>query len=408
MQNSLYYGTAIIDGTAKFSGPFLNPDIEIRVKSKKGTSISLPIDEETSTGPVSFVSFKEKANLDSAALSNKKAKQNSKVGVNTLDMRMDITPDAELKIIFDQAAGDILKGTGSGNLALSLDAKGQFSLFGDYVLQGGDYNFTAFNIINKKFTLTKGGRIGWTGDPLGARLNIQAEYKRFADPTILTGKVASQSTTTTTGGASSSTASSRVEVVCVLKLSGNLFSPDISFDLNFPNQNSQGTNVTDLEAVLQRLRSNPEEMSRQVISLMTLGTFVAPSYASTDASNQNNALGTTVGEMFNKQLDNLLAQFDPKSQVRLINDLISFERPFFNNKVKVSVSSVYNQNDFQTPNYNVEYSVIEGKFKIRTYGRNNVNSTYNTNVFTQGVGIHFQIEYERSFLRRKPKKKATN
>ena len=49
-------------------------------------------------------------------------------------------------------------------------------MYGDYTITEGSYLFTLQNIINKRFIIENGSTIQWTGEPLDARLNINAVY----------------------------------------------------------------------------------------------------------------------------------------------------------------------------------------------------------------------------------------
>ena len=55
-----------------------------------------------------------------------------------------------------------------------------FEMRGDYTITEGTYLFTLQNILNKKFDVVPGSSIHWTGDPLGAMLNIDAIYSTKA------------------------------------------------------------------------------------------------------------------------------------------------------------------------------------------------------------------------------------
>src|SRR5690606_16250277 len=70
-----------------------------------------------------------------------------------------------------------LRGVGNGNLQLAMNRSGNFTMYGNYVIERGDYLFTNFRIVRKPFELLQGGQIVWEGDPYNATINIQAKYK---------------------------------------------------------------------------------------------------------------------------------------------------------------------------------------------------------------------------------------
>ena len=79
-------------------------------------------------------------------------------------------------MIFDPTVGDILKTTGNGDIKITFDKDGNLNMFGEYQIAKGDYLFTLSNLVNKKFVLTPGGTISWSGSPYEAMLNINAVY----------------------------------------------------------------------------------------------------------------------------------------------------------------------------------------------------------------------------------------
>ena len=93
-----------------------------------------------------------------------------------VDMDLSIEKAAEMEIIFDEQAGDIIKGNGRGNIQLMVPRTGDFQMFGDYTIERGDYLFTLYNVINKKFAINNGGSIHWSGDPYKAEIKLEAEY----------------------------------------------------------------------------------------------------------------------------------------------------------------------------------------------------------------------------------------
>src|SRR5690606_5689100 len=100
----------------------------------------------------------------------------------TMRMNLGVTDEAEILMIFDERTGDILRGKGNGNLLINITREGEFEMYGEYVVSQGEYLFTLLNFVNKPFIVRQGGTIQWSGDPLDATLNLQAEYKGLRTP----------------------------------------------------------------------------------------------------------------------------------------------------------------------------------------------------------------------------------
>ena len=70
-------------------------------------------------------------------------------------------------------------------MAMNIDTHGDFNMYGNYIIDEGDYLFTLQNIINKHFRVERCGSIRWTGNPYDADINVQAIYEaeniRFSD-----------------------------------------------------------------------------------------------------------------------------------------------------------------------------------------------------------------------------------
>ncbi len=124
--------------------------------------------------------------------------KNYQVNLSGLQINFDlnVTPDAEVQIIFDPKLGDIIQGRGTGNLNMIINTTGDFQMFGDFTIEEGNYLFTAQNLINRKFIVEPGGIIRWTGDPINASIDIMAIYSTKAAmsdlyPNCITPSVAS-------------------------------------------------------------------------------------------------------------------------------------------------------------------------------------------------------------------------
>jgi len=75
---------------------------------------------------------------DEAILAKAKNKPKAKVELSgiTLDLNLEITPDALVEIIFDIKSGDIIRGRGNGDIKLQVDTKGEFNMFGQVEFTG--------------------------------------------------------------------------------------------------------------------------------------------------------------------------------------------------------------------------------------------------------------------------------
>src|SRR5690606_2685216 len=148
-----------------------NLDINVNLKTQKGTAVNLSLFGQSELSEDNFIEFVSKELTDVS-----KERKIDFTGVS-LNLNFDVTPDAEVKIIFNEQTGDEITAYGEGKLGLSLDNLGQMALEGTYfVREGSKYNFV-LGPIKETFHIADGGSITWTGNPYEANLNIQAFYK---------------------------------------------------------------------------------------------------------------------------------------------------------------------------------------------------------------------------------------
>src|SRR5690606_33352461 len=162
---------------------------------------------------------------------------------------------AQVKIIFDEAQGNIMEGYGRGNIQLNITRTGDFTVRGDYEIERGEYLFTLMNFVNKPFTVRRGGIIRWTGDPLDAQIDLQADYSglrtsltNFLSEYGLTGQLASEAQRST-------------EVELTMRLTGSLLRPNLDFSLNFPEVPESLRSYVDSK--VRNLSNNKEQMNTQ-------------------------------------------------------------------------------------------------------------------------------------------------
>lgn len=425
VNNSLYYGKAFVTGIANVSG-FIKDNIliEANVKTEKVSAEDKLLDIRSNveltkfyiplsaTGEISendFITFVKKDQ-------QVKVKDDYKIktaGV-TLDFDLNVTPDAEVQLIFDQKVGDVLKTTGNGNIKLNINTNGEFKMFGDYVIEDGDYLFTLQNIINKRFYLEKGGTIKWSGIPYQADLDLSAVYKTraalspfFPDATVTSTTPIVSGTTTTS---KNDQYKKRVPIDLKLLMTGDLMSPEINFNFGIPT-----VDASTRQLVLNYVNTEAE-MNRQVFSLLILNTFVTPYQlvgAGEGGSNTAlNAVGSNSTEMLSNQLSNMLSKlskdvdvgvnYRPGDEISKKELELVLSTQLFNDKLSVDGNVGNNTNTNANANnivgeVNVEYKLTDdGKLKMKAFNRANDNTQLNLSngAYTQGVGVFYREEFD--------------
>ena len=176
--NEYFYGTAYASGYAGIRGTSEKITFNISAKTEDNTEFFVPLNSSASVSDYPYIIFVNTKKEEEAAREKEniflKKDENSKIELN---FDLEVTPVAEVQLIMDATAGDVIRGTGAGNLNISLNTKGDLKMAGDYVIEDGDYLFTLGDILNKRFSVEEGGTITWNGAVDDADINIRAIYK---------------------------------------------------------------------------------------------------------------------------------------------------------------------------------------------------------------------------------------
>jgi len=410
--NPLYYGKAFGTGVARFSGVPGNMHLALSMRTDRGSRFFIPLFGAKSVRETNFISFVKPLGTEE----EKDALTQFQVDFANLTMDLDIqvTPDAEVQLIFDPTVGDIIRGSGQGDIRLALNRAGEFKMFGEFIITKGDYLFTLQNVISKRFSVKPGGTVNWSGSPYNAQVNLQALYGLRASLAELmypdTNEIYQR----------------RIQVECVLNMTNNLLSPDISFDINLPNADqSARTDVINRIGV-----GNDQEMNRQVFGLLLLNKFL-PKEDQNFGNETGGFFSASSAELLSNQLSSWLSRisndFDvglnyrPGSNVASDEVEVALSTQLFNNRIvvdgNVGVANSRNPQQGQSTSnivgdVNIEYKITaDGQFRVRAFNRSNdvaANALVNNNApFTQGVGLSYRKEFNNwadLFKKKAPKK----
>lgn len=422
-----FYGQAIGSGYARFSGPLDRIDAFIKGHVNDSTRMVIPISSDREAQAIQYVNFvnrKAQAEADT-----RPSRPPTPKGMN-VEMELTIGSEAVMQLIIDEQAGDVVEGKGRGNIRIQLPRNADFQMFGEYLIEEGDYLFTLYNVVNKKFQVQRGGSIRWSGDPYKAIIRLDAEYKGISTPVagFIADFIAGASAQVKTE------ASKSTQVNLILHLAGELFKPQISFDLEFPLLTGELKNFT--ESKLRLLRQDPNELNRQAFGLVVAGQFL-PDDLGIQA---DNAIFNTVSELLSNQLSLLLTDlfsemiadgrvlsgidFDVAySQYRPGDDLnrpgrgeefeVRLRQNYFNDRLSVVVGGNYDtggSNVAATPGANngaflgndvvIEYAIsADRSLTLKVYQR--LQPDIGGRRFKVGAGLSFRKEYDSfgDFLR---------
>ncbi len=385
--NDLFYGKAYASSVIDITGSPENLSIDVTAKTEKNTKIFIPLSSGSEVSEINYLRFTNSVK-DSLTIN---AEQKTDISGIKMNFDVQATPDAEVQIIFDSKMGDVIKGKGNGNLRLEITPTGDFNMFGDYTIESGDYLFTLQNVINKKFTVEKGGTISWNGNPYMATLDITAAYKLKASLYDLM---------------LDSTYKQRVPVECVLNLRNNLMKPDFIFSIKLPDGDSKPNNVIN--------SLSNEDVNKQIISLLVLSRFVTPESFRGGQQNSDARSGNVVGlnssELLSNQLSQWLSQiskdFDIGVNYRPGDELthdeveLALSTQIFNDRVTLNGNvGVGGNQATQSSNFVGDFEVDvkinkSGKLMVKGFNRSNTDIVNDTNPYTQGVGLFYKEDFD--------------
>ncbi|MDC1105057.1 translocation/assembly module TamB [Prolixibacteraceae bacterium] len=391
--NEQFYGSAHGIGDFRLSGNTDDLNLSVNVKTGLGTNITIPMQGPSSATENSFIRFKKPKRFFQEKIELKQGEEDEFFTFN-LDLTM--TPDAKFRIQFDRNSADQIEGTGTGDMRILYNKEGEISMYGDYTIAKGNYNFTRQGFISKHFKVKENSTLSWEGDPYKARLNLEAVYSTKASLKELLGD-----------SDSNSDYSKRIKVDCIIKLTNDLSNPTVDFAIELPTADERTK-----DEIAQYL-STKEEVTRQMISILLIGKFTTPDYlkgTSSDQSNNADLISATASELLSNQFSSWLSEisndFDIGFNYRPGDNIsdrqveVALSTQLMNNRVTIN-GNIGNNGSLQSNNTNEIVGEVEvyvkltknGKLQLKVYNRSNDELLYDTAPYTQGVGITFKENF---------------
>lgn len=401
--NPSLYGKVYLTGKSKVFGSQDDLNIDINVKTEKGTDINMSLSQGTTSSSNDFISFinsseiiKKKLYKISTEDDYVKTKDYSNINLNC---NLEVTEDVNTQIIFNEKLGDAIKANGNGDLKIQLNKNGELGIYGTYNVVKGSYLFTLQNMAVSKFILAEGGTIKWSGSPFSAIIDLNAIYKLRTslynlmpdnkDPNI--------------------SIYQKVPVNCIINLRDKLTNPEVKFSIDFPSLSQQN------KSYVQSLFRSQDDINKQFLYLLVLNRFNTPEYVVMDENTKSNAsVGlTTASELLSNQLSSWISQisddFDfgfkyrPKDDISSDEIELALSTQLFSDRVTLNVNGnidtgnnerAITSNNAIIGDFDIEWKLSrDGNLKLKAYSKTNDQMTYKLAKTTQGVGIQYQEEF---------------
>ena len=416
--NDTFYGHVYATGEASFKGNKRGTKMDIDVTSADNSKFYLPLQRKEDVSHASFVKFVE-PNIEEIdtidyltrlmmAYERRNREENQTSRVMDIDMNINVQPNIEMQLVIDPTMGDIIKGKGSGELALHIVPEADiFEMHGDITISEGTYLFTLLSPINKLFTVVPGSSLHWDGDPKATTLNIDAVYSTKASLRPLIGSSLQGFDT-----------SHSVPVDCYIKLTDELKSPTVTFDVKVPNV------APEIQTIVQSALNDQHAIATQMFWLLTANSFSADDIGGISGA----SLSATTGfELLSNQLSNWLSgeDYDIILRYRPRTDLsgdeidVGFSRSLFDNRVLVeleggylsdaSVQAMQKASNFVGEAFITWQIDPEGTFKLRGFTQTIDRYGENQGMQESGVGLYYNESFNTfAELRQSLKKRFGN
>ncbi|MGL5980455.1 MAG: translocation/assembly module TamB domain-containing protein [Phocaeicola sp.] len=400
-----FYGKVYGSGEVELSGDDERMDVNATIKTSEKSKFTYNAGLKAEATDNQFIHFvdktpqriEEKINTEFYHPSNLQNRTNKKEKVPLdlyLKLRVEATPNLAMQVIIDPVSEDNITAYGTGNLQIDFYNKGDFNMYGNYIINSGSYKFSIQEVIRKDFTLTPGGSVRFTGDPYHANLDLKASYT-VNSASIRDLGIGVQ---TTQGGQSS------VQVNCLMNLTGTMSSPTIKFDLDLPSVTNEDREL------IRGVTQTEEQMNAQIIYLLTIGKFYAYDYA--DAGQSSNATSSLAFSTLSGQLNNMLAQLIDNKNWDVGANLATGEKGWkdveaqailsgrlFNNRLLINGQFGYRENTLTNNNFIGDFEAIyllekKGEWRLKGYSKTNERFHIKSTLTTQGIGIMYEKDFD--------------
>lgn len=405
--NDLFYGRIFASGSATIAGSKGGVKMDIVATTEGDSEFYMPLSGQSNAKTADFVTFVTPEQIDTTdylvrkkLLFQQQGRKKEAAG-STMDitMALNVQDNTAFQLVIDPTVGSALKGRGNGMLNLHINpGNGIFNMYGDYTLIEGSFLFSLQNIITKKFIIESGSMIQWTGEPVDARLDINAVYKLKTSLQPLLNTVTASSDDDQSGSRISDRS---VPVDCKIHIGGRLSNPQLDFSVVVP--------VTDIEtqAAVASVLNTQEAQAQQFISLVALGTFSNSGSANIGASS-----GVATGlEMLTNQLTNWFSTDDYRiilnyrAGSEMTGDEVDFgfSTNLINNRLLVEVEGNYIIDNKQAVSNNVSNFMGEahvtwlidksGNLRLKAFTQTIDRFDENQGLQETGIGISYKEDF---------------
>lgn len=394
--DEVFYGTVFANGNVHIAGQPGSITIDLQGSPSPGTTFTYNASTPETLTDNAFITFTNRKQEEEKADSVTHPTFVPEFVDEDIDLRLnfdlDVTPNAAIRLLMDARAEDYITLYGNGHLRATYFNKGRFQMYGTYRVDHGHYRMTLQDVLHKDFQFEQGGTIVFGGTPMNAGLNLKAIY---TVPSVSLNELA-------TG---SNFSESNVRVNCLMNISGQAHSPQVSFDLDIPNVNE------DVKQMVRSLISTDEERNMQVLYLLGIGRFYTYEYNNTERSQTNTAMNGLLSSTLSGQLSDLLANTIGNKQWNFGTNLSTgtagwsdmdvegiLSGRLLNNRLIINGTFGYRDTPVSNTNFIGDFDVRwlltpSGGVSLKAYSETNDRYFTKNALTTQGIGLQLKHDF---------------
>ena len=299
-------------------------------------------------------------------------------------MTINIDPVVRFRIDLDKEQSNYVEMRGGGSLSLQYTTQGDMRLNGRYAMSDGTIRYSIPVIPLTEFYVKNGSYVDWSGNPMNPYLNISA-YTRVRSSVNLDGQTR------------------KVDFNTGIELRDNYEDVSIQFLLEAP---------TDAVIQNQLTSMGVEERSKQAVSLLVTGVYLASGGTGTD----NMDLGAALNSLLQREIKNILGNmlgdvpfsFDvntydgTKGMGRRIDYLGRFYKDFFNERLNTTLGVRFSTKDpvfgnkFFFDDISLGYRLdMDGARQIQLFRSKEYVNLFEGEISKIGIGFTMQRKVKR-------------
>jgi hypothetical protein len=387
-KQSLVYGKVFINLNTTIKGPLESLLMRGNLELLGGTDVTYILKDsplavqDRLSGLVTFVNFS-----DTAAVVKDETVPLQLGGMDVL-LTIDIDQSVRANVDLAEDQSSRIELEGGGNLSFQYTPLGEMVLNGRYTLNGGNIKYALPVVGAKDFSIRNGSYVQWLGNAFDPQLNITA-FERVRTSVILNNQPAQM-----------------VNFDASIAIKNTLEDLSLVFDLEAPEN---------LTVQNQLAATSPEERSKQAITMLVTGTYVAEG-ASTKGGLD---MGSTLNSFLQNEINNLtgsalkgvdltfgMENSDPNGPSGMGEGMdysFRFSKRFYNDRIRVIVggkisTGAADEGDNQSflDNVTVEYRLDDsGTRYVQLFHDSNYESILEGEVTETGVGIVLRKKMRR-------------